>query len=98
MCKGWSRVGLNKMIEFWNGPMEERLMWKAKFGSSLQALHAFNALEEGGYLFDHAQATCGGGKREGVSFFSWKGERQSSAAFLQEGGPFIDFTHLGGVA
>ena len=54
MCKGWSRVGLNKMIEFWNGPMEERLMWKAKFGSSLQALHAFNALEEGGYLFDHA--------------------------------------------
>ena len=68
------------MIEFWNGPMEERLMWKDEFGSSLQALHVFNALG-------------GGGKRERVSFFSWKGERESLATFLSLGGTLLlDFS------
>ena len=68
MCKGWSRVGLNRMIEFWNGPMEERLMWKAEFGSSLQALHAFNALGGGGYLLTMLRPHVEGVKKRECPF------------------------------
>ena len=78
MCKGWSRVGLNRMIEFWNGPMEERLMWKAEFGSSFQALHAFNVLGGGSYLLTMLRPHVEG-VRERVCPFSHGRERERAA-------------------
>ena len=64
------------MIESWNGPMEERLMWKAEFGSSLQALHAFNALGGGGYLLTMLRPHVEGVRERESVPFSHGGKRE----------------------
>ena len=69
------------MIGFWNGPMDERLMWKAEFGSSLQALHAFNVLGGGGYLLTMLRPHVEGVRERECAFLSWKEEREISRIF-----------------
>ena len=79
------------MIESWNGPMEERLMWKVEFGSSLHALHAFNVLGGGGYLLTMLRPHVEGVRERESVPFSHGRERERSAAFLHEEGPLLTF-------
>ena len=63
-------------------------MWKAEFGSSLQALHAFNAYGRGGYFFGQVDYLVERGKRENVVQNCQKGEREGGLrGRLKRGGP-----------
>ena len=77
---------------------QRKLRWKFSFfldylgGKGKEKLN--HALKIGGVAlapFGYAWATCGRGKRERVYLFSWKGEREMSAAFSswREEGPML---------